>query len=65
LKLRQGFGRLIRSRSDTGVVLVMDSRVSKKRYGDYFKQVLPARSVDLKNELQLVTEVSSFFHKQH
>ncbi|MGC9362386.1 MAG: ATP-dependent DNA helicase, partial [Candidatus Syntrophosphaera sp.] len=37
LRLRQGFGRLIRSKADRGVVLIMDSRVSRKRYGHYFK----------------------------
>ena len=31
--LKQGFGRLIRSRSDTGVVVLLDSRVITKRYG--------------------------------
>ena len=33
LKLKQGFGRLIRSRSDVGVVVLLDSRVLTKRYG--------------------------------
>ncbi|MDD2331941.1 MAG: helicase C-terminal domain-containing protein [Candidatus Cloacimonetes bacterium] len=63
LKLRQGFGRLIRSKSDRGIVLIMDSRVSKKRYGEYFKMVLPAQCVELKDEHQLLYEVSNFFIK--
>ena len=33
LKLKQGFGRLIRSRTDMGVVVLLDSRVVTKRYG--------------------------------
>ena len=33
LKLKQGFGRLIRSRQDMGVVVLLDSRVVTKRYG--------------------------------
>lgn len=62
LKLRQGFGRLIRSKSDRGVVLIMDSRVSRKRYGDYFKQILPGPCIELRDEQQLVSEVGRFFN---
>jgi len=62
LRIRQGFGRLIRSKTDRGIVLIMDSRVSKKRYGDYFKQILPGRCIELQNEQQLVSEVGRFFN---
>jgi DNA polymerase-3 subunit epsilon/ATP-dependent DNA helicase DinG len=41
LRLRQGFGRLIRSKSDKGVVIIMDSRVLSKRYGKAFLNSLP------------------------
>ncbi len=41
LTLKQGFGRLIRSRSDRGVVAILDSRVANKRYGRYFVESLP------------------------
>lgn len=41
LRLRQGFGRLIRSRSDKGVVIITDSRVLSKRYGRAFLESLP------------------------
>ncbi len=63
LRLRQGFGRLIRSKSDRGIVLVMDSRVSNKKYGDFFKQVLPCRSLELRDENQLLTEITRFFNQ--
>ena len=62
LKLRQGFGRLIRSKTDRGVVLIMDSRVSNKRYGEYFKQVLPAKCLEMRTELELVSAISRFFN---
>ncbi|MDD4224352.1 MAG: helicase C-terminal domain-containing protein [Candidatus Cloacimonetes bacterium] len=62
LRLRQGFGRLIRSKSDRGIVLIMDSRVSNKKYGHYFKEVLPAKSLEMRNELELLSEVSRFFN---
>jgi DNA polymerase-3 subunit epsilon/ATP-dependent DNA helicase DinG len=41
LKFRQGFGRLIRSSSDRGVVVVLDRRVKTKTYGRMFLQSLP------------------------
>lgn len=36
LKFRQGIGRLIRSREDTGIVVILDSRIISKFYGKYF-----------------------------
>jgi ATP-dependent DNA helicase DinG len=41
LKLKQGFGRLIRSRSDTGRVVILDPRVHTKSYGRMFLDSLP------------------------
>jgi ATP-dependent DNA helicase DinG len=41
LKLKQGFGRLIRTREDTGLVVVLDPRVLTKPYGRAFLDALP------------------------
>ncbi|MFO7584864.1 MAG: helicase C-terminal domain-containing protein [Anaerolineales bacterium] len=41
LKFRQGFGRLIRSASDRGVVVILDRRVLTKQYGRLFLGSLP------------------------
>ena len=41
LALKQGFGRLIRSRSDRGVLALLDNRVTKQRYGQVFFDSLP------------------------
>ncbi len=41
IKLKQGFGRLIRSKTDTGIVAILDSRVKTKRYGKLFLRALP------------------------
>ncbi len=41
LRFRQGFGRLIRSSNDRGVVVIMDTRVRTKKYGNLFLQALP------------------------
>ncbi len=41
LRFRQGFGRLIRTQFDRGVVAVLDRRIITKRYGKMFLQSLP------------------------
>jgi ATP-dependent DNA helicase DinG len=41
LALKQGFGRLIRSKTDRGVLVLLDNRVSKQRYGQVFFDSLP------------------------
>ncbi|OQB26861.1 MAG: putative ATP-dependent helicase DinG [Chloroflexi bacterium ADurb.Bin180] len=45
LRFRQGFGRLIRSYSDRGVVVVLDKRVLSKNYGGSFLDSLPGCTV--------------------
>ncbi len=41
IKFKQGFGRLIRSKTDTGIVVVLDSRIVMKRYGGQFLAAIP------------------------
>jgi ATP-dependent DNA helicase DinG len=41
IKLKQGFGRLIRTRTDTGLVVILDPRVLTKGYGRSFLAALP------------------------
>ncbi|MDR0933165.1 MAG: ATP-dependent DNA helicase [Victivallales bacterium] len=41
LKFRQGVGRLIRSRSDRGIVVILDRRIVSKRYGKLFLDSIP------------------------
>ena len=45
LRFRQGFGRLIRRKSDEGIVVILDKRVLTKRYGEMFLRALPACTV--------------------
>jgi ATP-dependent DNA helicase DinG len=56
IALKQGFGRLIRSRSDRGVLVLLDNRVTKQRYGQVFLDSLP--SYTLTTEL---ADVEAFF----
>jgi ATP-dependent DNA helicase DinG len=46
LKFKQGFGRLIRSRSDRGTVVVLDPRLMSKPYGRQFLDALPDLPVE-------------------
>nr|WP_232107196.1 helicase C-terminal domain-containing protein [Gimesia alba] len=50
IKLKQGFGRLIRSASDRGQVVILDPRVRTKRYGQKFLDSLPDCTVIIDQE---------------
>ncbi len=54
IRFKQGFGRLIRSKTDTGRVVVLDPRIATKRYGKLFLKALPegTRIVDIAAEQQ-------------
>jgi ATP-dependent DNA helicase DinG len=41
IRLRQGFGRLIRTGTDRGMVVITDSRIVRKSYGRAFLEALP------------------------
>ena len=47
LKLRQGVGRLIRTKSDKGIVVILDPRILTKGYGSAFLKALPKCPVDM------------------
>jgi ATP-dependent DNA helicase DinG len=47
IKLKQGFGRLIRNRTDTGMVAILDPRVRTKPYGRVFLDSLPECTVEI------------------
>ena len=47
LKFRQGVGRLIRTKTDTGIVVVLDNRILTKQYGQAFIDALPKCPVEI------------------
>jgi len=61
LKYRQGFGRLIRHKTDRGVVLVLDNRILTKRYGQYFKETVPARTFIAQSDIEIYDHLSKWF----
>jgi ATP-dependent DNA helicase DinG len=60
ITLKQGFGRLIRSLNDRGLLVLLDNRILKKQYGKVFVQSLPAytRTTDIR-------KVEEFFGCSH
>ena len=47
LKLRQGVGRLIRTKSDHGIIVILDNRIVTKPYGRAFMQALPKCPIEI------------------
>jgi ATP-dependent DNA helicase DinG len=56
IALKQGFGRLIRSLEDRGVLVLLDSRIRQKSYGQTFLDSLPPYKVT-----NTITDVQAFF----
>jgi len=63
LKYRQGFGRLIRNKTDRGMVLVLDNRIYTKKYGQYFKDIVPSRTKIMTSPIEIYDHVGSWFNK--
>ncbi|MFA5699763.1 MAG: helicase C-terminal domain-containing protein [Desulfuromonas sp.] len=61
IKLKQGFGRLIRHRDDRGVVIILDNRVSAKGYGRIFLNSLPAAARIIAPQAEIQEAVREFF----
>jgi ATP-dependent DNA helicase DinG len=61
LKLKQGFGRLIRGASDVGVVVLLDRRVTTKRYGPMLLEGLPPAERVVGPWSQVRTRCEDFF----
>ncbi|MDO4527165.1 MAG: helicase C-terminal domain-containing protein [bacterium] len=62
IKFRQGFGRLIRSRSDRGMVVIADSRIVRKGYGYTFAQALPSRIETFGTRLSIERRLQRLLH---
>jgi ATP-dependent DNA helicase DinG len=64
LKLKQGFGRLIRGRQDMGVVVLLDSRVVTRRYGPLLLSGLPRAERIVGSWAQVRTKCEDFFARR-
>jgi ATP-dependent DNA helicase DinG len=61
IKLRQGFGRLVRSHDDAGVVLIADSRIARKLYGEVFLSSLPPARLTIGETEETLAAVAKYF----
>jgi ATP-dependent DNA helicase DinG len=50
IKFKQGFGRLVRNKTDTGIVVVLDSRIARKNYGKMFLSAMPPCNIEVIRE---------------
>ncbi|MFW6139551.1 MAG: helicase C-terminal domain-containing protein [Spirochaetota bacterium] len=60
IKMKQGMGRLIRNKTDRGIVAILDRRVVVRSYGSVFISSMPTRNIFKGPQEQLVDEVKAF-----
>ena len=65
LRFRQGYGRLIRTMEDWGVVVVLDNRLLNKRYGKVFLNSLPQQNFVVGNTEILSDKIRKWFKQQN
>lgn len=61
MRVRQGFGRLIRSHADRGVVLLLDARLTRRAYGEVFLRSLPEVRLEIAPARELLERVQVYF----
>jgi ATP-dependent DNA helicase DinG len=61
MKFRQGFGRLVRTKSDRGVVVIADKRVVSKNYGAIFRKSIAASVHSVSSKAAMLERVKDFF----
>lgn len=61
LRLKQGMGRLIRSKSDKGVIAILDDRLITQRYGPIFLNSIPPAKLITGGKRQILLEAEHFF----
>jgi ATP-dependent DNA helicase DinG len=60
IRFKQGFGRLIRTKSDRGTMFILDNRISTTRYGKYFLESLPFMNISEKPFDELLEELKEW-----
>ncbi|SUV99663.1 helicase c2 [Brachyspira pilosicoli] len=63
IKFKQGFGRLIRSKEDRGIVFVLDKRLYTKNYGMQFINSLPNASILRASIKEIFKDMNNFFEQ--
>ena len=63
IKLKQGFGRLMRRKDDTGIVIITDNRIIKKSYGQIFLSALPKTLTYYSESRNIESKVEDFLFR--
>ena len=64
IKLKQGIGRLIRSKKDRGIIVIMDKRIIEKQYGRYFLKSIEAYPLFTGTCREVIEKGVQFFSKR-
>ncbi|QTM99630.1 ATP-dependent DNA helicase DinG [Sediminibacillus dalangtanensis] len=60
IRFKQGFGRLIRSSTDRGIVMVCDERIVKARYGKYFTDSIPEVPISYDTTTKIIEKAEAW-----
>ena len=63
MKLKQGFGRLMRKQDDRGVIVISDPRIVRKSYGKLFLSSLPETRKSIKETTGLFSDIENFLYE--
>ena len=64
IKFRQGVGRLVRKKTDEGVIVLADQRIATKNYGGSFRKSVPSPVHVVKERDELVARAAEFFQRK-
>lgn len=64
MKLKQGFGRLMRKQDDRGVIVISDPRIVRKSYGRIFLSSLPETRVSIRETANVAGDIKDFLYGQ-
>ncbi|MGL6064190.1 MAG: helicase C-terminal domain-containing protein [Fusobacteriaceae bacterium] len=57
IKFKQGIGRLIRSKTDSGNIIILDNRVINKKYGQFFKNAIPSKNILIASKTKIIKDI--------
>ncbi|WP_040932012.1 helicase C-terminal domain-containing protein, partial [Paenibacillus larvae] len=60
IRFKQGFGRLVRTATDKGIVILYDTRVIETQYGKYFLYSLPGPKMEHMTRTQIVPRIEEW-----
>jgi ATP-dependent DNA helicase DinG len=63
IRFRQGVGRLVRKKTDEGVIVLADSRIATKNYGGSFRKSVPSSVHVIKERDELLSRANEFFNR--